>query len=204
MLFIIVTLLSCSAKQNISNSAVSIKNDASEISSQSTKSNKELEKALTHKNEKGGLSQKAVPLIKKAKSRQNIIQGKSQSIKENVNSIHKNLQGVEDKVPWWANMLTWIAIAAVLVALIVLGYSTGLFSVFRPILGTIGSLLPTGDSRDASVDAKKIRSGEQSLQDEMIVRRAERSPTYEKRLQRELKKMEKEERKKKIKTLLKD
>jgi hypothetical protein len=49
--------------------------------------------------------------------------------------IHVALGGVEDKTPAWMSMLTWIAIAAVVVAVVVLLWQTGLGTAVRIMVG---------------------------------------------------------------------
>ena len=49
--------------------------------------------------------------------------------------IHIALGGVEDKTPAWMSMLTWIAIAAVVVAVVVLLWQTGLGTAVRIMVG---------------------------------------------------------------------
>ena len=49
--------------------------------------------------------------------------------------IHIALGGVEDKTPAWMSMLTWIAIAAVVVAVVVLLWQTGLGTAVRVMVG---------------------------------------------------------------------
>ena len=49
--------------------------------------------------------------------------------------IHIALGGVEDKTPAWMSMLTWIAIAAVVVAVVVLLAQTGLGTAVRVMVG---------------------------------------------------------------------
>jgi hypothetical protein len=49
--------------------------------------------------------------------------------------IHVALGGVEDKTPAWMSMLTWIAIAAVVVAVCVLLWQTGLGTAVRVMVG---------------------------------------------------------------------
>jgi hypothetical protein len=49
--------------------------------------------------------------------------------------IHVALTGVEEKTPPWMSMLTWIAIAAVVVAVCVLLWQTGLGTAVRVMVG---------------------------------------------------------------------
>jgi hypothetical protein len=52
-------------------------------------------------------------------------------------SIHVDLGGVEDKTPAWMSMLTWIALAAVLVAVAVILWQTGIGTFIRVAIGWI-------------------------------------------------------------------
>ena len=49
--------------------------------------------------------------------------------------IHVALTGVEEKTPPWMSMLTWISIAAVVVAVCVLLWQTGLGTAVRVMVG---------------------------------------------------------------------
>jgi hypothetical protein len=51
--------------------------------------------------------------------------------------IHVDLGGVEDKTPAWMSMLTWIALAAVLVAVAVILWQTGIGTFIRVAIGWI-------------------------------------------------------------------
>ena len=63
--------------------------------------------------------------------------------------IHIALGGVEDKTPAWMSMLTWIAIAAVVVAVVVLLWQTGLGTMIRIAVGW----LPRKQRQDADLAA---------------------------------------------------
>ena len=52
-------------------------------------------------------------------------------------SIHSDLSGVEDKTPAWMSMLTWIAAAAVVVAVCVILWQTGIGTAIRVAIGWI-------------------------------------------------------------------
>lgn len=50
-------------------------------------------------------------------------------------NIHGELPGVADKVPAWVSMLTWAAVAVVAVAVLLIGWQSGVFSGLRVLLG---------------------------------------------------------------------
>ena len=52
-------------------------------------------------------------------------------------SIHVALGGVEDKTPAWMSTLTWVALAAVLVAVAVILWQTGIGTAIRLAIGWI-------------------------------------------------------------------
>ena len=52
-------------------------------------------------------------------------------------SIHVALGGVEDKTPAWMSTLTWVALAAVLVAVAVILWQTGIGMAIRIAIGWI-------------------------------------------------------------------
>jgi hypothetical protein len=49
--------------------------------------------------------------------------------------IHADLAGTTDKIPAWVSMLTWIAIAVVGIAMLLIGWQSGIFSGLRLLIG---------------------------------------------------------------------
>ena len=49
--------------------------------------------------------------------------------------IHTDLAGTQDKTPAWVTMLTWVAVAAVSVAVLLILWQSGLLSGLRVLIG---------------------------------------------------------------------
>lgn len=56
-------------------------------------------------------------------------------IRQSVADIHGALPGVVDRTPWWASLLTWLAIAATGVVLAWMLTASGALSAIRVALG---------------------------------------------------------------------
>ena len=89
--------------------------------------------------------------------------------------IHIALGGVEDKTPAWMSMLTWIAIAAVVVAVVVLLWQTGLGTMIRLAIGW----LPRKQRQDADLAASMLDSSKPEDAREYIAARRFSDPYFD-------------------------
>jgi outer membrane murein-binding lipoprotein Lpp len=89
--------------------------------------------------------------------------------------IHIALGGVEDKTPAWMSMLTWIAIAAVIVAVVVLLAQTGLGTMIRLAIGW----LPRKQRQDADLAASMLDSSKPEDAREYIAARRFSDPYFD-------------------------
>jgi hypothetical protein len=89
--------------------------------------------------------------------------------------IHIALGGVEDKTPAWMSMLTWIAIAAVVVAVVVLLWQTGLGTMIRIAVGW----LPRKQRQDADLAAGMLDPSKPEDAREYIAARRASDPYFD-------------------------
>lgn len=89
--------------------------------------------------------------------------------------IHIALGGVEDKTPAWMSMLTWIAIAAVVVAVVVLLWQTGLGTMIRIAVGW----LPRKQRQDADLAASMLNPSKPEDAREYIAARRASDPYFD-------------------------
>ena len=89
--------------------------------------------------------------------------------------IHIALGGVEDKTPAWMSMLTWIAIAAVVVAVVVLLWQTGLGTMIRLAIGW----LPRKQRQDADLAAGMLDPSKPEDAREYIAARRASDPYFD-------------------------
>jgi hypothetical protein len=89
--------------------------------------------------------------------------------------IHVALGGVEDKTPAWMSMLTWIAVAAVVVAVCVILWQTGLGTFVRIAIGW----LPRKQRQDADLAAGMLDPSKPEDAREYIAARRASDPYFD-------------------------
>jgi hypothetical protein len=89
--------------------------------------------------------------------------------------IHIALGGVEDKTPAWMSMLTWIAIAAVVVAVCVILWQTGIGTFVRIAIGW----LPRKQRQDADLAAGMLDPSKPEDAREYIAARRASDPYFD-------------------------
>ena len=101
---------------------------------------------------------------------------------------------LEDKTPWWATLLMWLAGAGIVLGLLGGAMYLGLGQVIKPALGWLGAMLPRPQTRKlASRDVQALVTYRQrhAQPPTDLVRRIERqrtrSPTYDRLFQRQAK-----------------
>jgi hypothetical protein len=89
--------------------------------------------------------------------------------------IHVALGGVEDKTPAWMSMLTWIAVAAVVVAVCVILWQTGIGTFVRIAIGW----LPRRQRQDADLAAGMLDPSKPEDAREYIAARRASDPYFD-------------------------
>lgn len=169
----------CSATQEIAATASDIQRQVVQSSAtiidEATQTQAELE---TIRNED------TAPVINSVQERQDrIIAAADDSrtvVNKAVSDIHRNLTKVEDKVPWWASTIGWVAGAIGLVAVLILLWKTGVLALVGRLVGLGTALIPRSIKSDAAFDAEAISTGTATpLQRENIARKRAESRAYE-------------------------
>lgn len=124
------------------------------------------------------------PVINSVQERQDRIiaaaEGSRTAVNKAVSDIHRNLTRVEDKVPWWATTIGWVAGAIGLVAVLILLWKTGVLALIGRVVGLGTALIPRSIKDDAAFDAEAITTGTATpLQRENIARKRASSRAYE-------------------------
>ncbi len=102
-----------------------------------------------------------------------------QSIQSSVNSIQSNLNRVEDSTPWWARMVSNLAIAGVVIGVIILLWQTGLGMLIKRVVWSLGMFIPKSTMRSAEADMKMLDSNNEMAQREAVAIRRTSDPAYE-------------------------
>ncbi|HCX87923.1 MAG TPA: hypothetical protein DG761_07845, partial [Gammaproteobacteria bacterium] len=114
-----------------------------------------------------------------AADRANTIAGHQEAIIDTASGIRSELHGVEDKTPWWARMLSQLAIAGAIIGIVILLWQTGIGSLIKRIVWALGWFIPARAMRSAEMDMKSInKDTEMSYREAVAVRRSS-DPAYE-------------------------
>lgn len=76
------------------------------------------------------------------------------SIDSSTEAASRHLTGVKDVTPWWASMITWVAAAAAIVAVVVLAWRFGLDRLVAALLSWVS--IPSPSARAAKLDADAL------------------------------------------------
>ena len=88
-------------------------------------------------------------------------------------TIVSNLPGVRDVTPWWAQMLTYGAVALAIVGIVALLWMTGLGQFLRTLLASVAGFIPRRQRQDADLAAKVMDSqSAEGIREYIAARRA--------------------------------
>lgn len=99
---------------------------------------------------------------------------RAERIEEHAAGIHESLSDVESKTPPWMTMVTWLAVAAAIVAGLVFLAQSGLLSAIRIAIGWI----PARKLSDAELAHKMLGSDAETPREYVAARRAS-DPMFE-------------------------
>ena len=74
------------------------------------------------------------------------------NILETSSGIRTQLHGVEDSTPWWGRLLQQGFVAAAIIGVIILLWQTGIGSLIKKIVWSIGWFIPRSAMRSAEMD----------------------------------------------------
>jgi hypothetical protein len=94
-------------------------------------------------------------------------------------TIVSNLPGVRDVTPWWAQMLTYGAVALAIVGIVALLWMTGLGQFLRTLLASVGGFIPRRQRQDADLAAKVMDSASAEGIREYIAARRAADPMFD-------------------------
>lgn len=100
-------------------------------------------------------------------------------IHETTIEIQSNLHRVEDKSPWWANLLSNLAVAGIVIGAIVLLWQTGLGMLIKRVVWSLGMFIPKATMRSAEADLKMLDNDNEMAQREAVAIRRTSDPAYE-------------------------
>jgi hypothetical protein len=94
-------------------------------------------------------------------------------------TIVSNLPGVRDVTPWWAQMLTYGAVALAIVGIVALLWMTGIGSFVRQLLASVAGFIPRRQRQDADLAAKVMDSASAEGIREYIAARRAADPMFD-------------------------
>lgn len=110
----------------------------------------------------------------------------TENIKAASTKVHEAIPGVKDVTPWWASLIARIVGALILLGLIFLAYTSGVFPIIRAFFAGLGWFIPRPTAIRAKFDAENIESGDASQARKEVVAAARGSdPVYDKVFKRE-------------------
>jgi hypothetical protein len=121
----------------------------------------------------GEVGERAVPHLERAKDRQHAIQ-------REVAVTRRALHGVDDRTPWWARLVSNAVLAALLIAIAIVLWQSGVGFLMRRTGYAIGLFIPRATRASAALDAEAIvqRRASQPQREAIAARRAA-DPAYE-------------------------
>ena len=93
--------------------------------------------------------------------------------------IQTSLHRVEDSTPWWARLMSNLAIAGIVIGVIVLLWQTGLGMLIKKIVWSLGMFIPKATMRSAEADLKMLDTDNAMAQREAVAIRRTSDPAYE-------------------------
>jgi len=94
-------------------------------------------------------------------------------------SIRTDLHGVEDTVPWWANMTTTVAIVIGIVVIFVFLWRSGILGFIRSFFWGLGLLIPKRKLQEAELDLKVLDDSSPTTFRESVASKRASDPSYE-------------------------
>jgi hypothetical protein len=93
--------------------------------------------------------------------------------------IRTNLHGVDDKIPWWANMTTTIAIVVGIVVVFLFLWRSGILGFIRKAIWGLGIFIPQRKIQEAQLDLKVMDASSPTTIRESVASKRASDPAYE-------------------------
>tara|TARA_R110000824_G_scaffold192946_1_gene375197 strand:+ start:820 stop:1437 length:618 start_codon:yes stop_codon:yes gene_type:complete len=94
-------------------------------------------------------------------------------------SIRTDLHGVEDTIPWWANMTTTVAIVIGIVVVFVFLWRSGILGFIRSFFWGLGLLIPKRKLQEVELDLKVLDDNSPTTFRESVASKRASDPSYE-------------------------
>jgi hypothetical protein len=93
-------------------------------------------------------------------------------------TVHSNVTGIEDSVPWWARTLNNLSYAGIVLGVLILLWYTGVGSLVKRFFWAMGLFIPRRALRDAELDKESINPERNTSPREAIAARRASDPAY--------------------------
>ena len=100
-------------------------------------------------------------------------------IQELVEDIRTDLHGVEDTVPWWANLTSTVAIAVIVVVVFLLLWRSGILGFVKTVVWGMGLLIPKRKIQEVELDLKVLDDDSPATIRESVASKRASDPAYE-------------------------
>jgi hypothetical protein len=97
-----------------------------------------------------------------------------------VSSIHQTLPTVEDKVPWWADLISKVMIGLSILGVCFLLWYTGLGYLLKKFFWSLGMFLPSKAKRDAKFAVDVLDDSKPESSREAVAARRSCDPAFDK------------------------
>ena len=107
------------------------------------------------------------------------IDGHQDNILSAADTVHANITGIEDSVPWWAKMLNNLSYAGIVIGILVLLWYTGIGSLVKRFFWSVGMFIPSSVKRDVALDKEAIDPDRNTSPREAVAARRASDPAYD-------------------------
>lgn len=94
-------------------------------------------------------------------------------------SIRTDLHGVDDRIPWWANMTTTVAVVIGIIVVFLFLWRSGILSFVRSIFWGVGLLIPKRKLQEVELDLKVLDESSPTTFRESVASKRASDPAYE-------------------------
>ena len=106
------------------------------------------------------------------------IDGHQDNIISAADTVHENISGVEDTVPWWATVMNNVSTAAIAICILIFLWYSGLGVIVKKMVWSLGWFIPAGSRRAAEMDSKILNDDRPVTHREAVAARRAGDPAY--------------------------
>ena len=106
------------------------------------------------------------------------IDGHQDNIISAADTVHENISGVEDTVPWWETVMNNVSTAAIAICILIFLWYTGLGAIVKRAVWSLGWFIPAGSRRAAEMDSKILDDDRPVTHREAVAARRAGDPAY--------------------------